>query len=192
VKTNAKTVKTDTKRRKNSIKSTKVQEQKSKKATVVRNSVRLKNSKKALRGSQPLQSRNRKVTVVPLRCSARKAKQKALQNKKVVGRKRGRPAKSKKGANKKPKKGTSLHRKRTDTYYSYWLNGLLLSRKPDDERVAHFREKRYIAQSDSVIDDQPKCHLCCEAGSTSISNYISCEMCGGNYVYYSLCPFPFR
>uniref|UniRef100_A0A2K2C3K5 PHD-type domain-containing protein n=1 Tax=Populus trichocarpa TaxID=3694 RepID=A0A2K2C3K5_POPTR len=177
-KTNAKTVNIDNKRGKNS-KITKVQERKLKKATVDRNSVRLKNSKKALKGSRPILSRNnKKVTVVPLRRSARKAKQKALQNKKALGCKRGRPAKSKKGANKKPKKGTSLHRKRTDTYYSYWLNGLLLSRKPDDERVAHFREKRYIAQSDSVIDDQPKCHLCCEAGSTSISSYISCEMCG--------------
>nr|XP_034893672.1 DDT domain-containing protein PTM-like isoform X2 [Populus alba] len=177
-KTNAKTVNIDNKRGKNS-KITKVQDRKLKKATVDRNSVRLKNSKKALKGSRPILSRNnKKVTVVPLRRSARKAKQKALQNKKALGCKRGRPAKSKKGANKKPKKGNSLHRKRTDTYYSYWLNGLLLSRKPDDERVAHFREKRYIAQSDSVIDDQPKCHLCCEAGSTSISNYISCEMCG--------------
>ncbi|KAJ6964485.1 DDT domain-containing protein PTM-like isoform X2 [Populus alba x Populus x berolinensis] len=191
-KTNAKTVNIDNKRGKNS-KITKVQDRKLKKAAVDRNSVRRKNSKKALKGSRPILSRNnKKVTVVPLRRSARKAKQKALQNKKALGCKRGRPAKSKKGANKKPKKGTSLHRKRTDTYYSYWLNGLLLSRKPDDERVAHFREKRYIAQSDSVIDDQPKCHLCCEAGSTSILNYISCEMCGGNYVYYSLCPFPFR
>ncbi|KAJ6299500.1 hypothetical protein OIU76_020464 [Salix suchowensis] len=163
--------------RKNS-KTTKVQERKLKRATVDRNSVRLKN-KKALKGSRRLLSRNiKKVTVVPLRRSARKAKQKALQNKKALGCKRGRPAKSKKGANKKPKKDTTLHRKRTDTYYSYWLNGLLLSRKPDDERLKHFREKRYIAQSDSVIDDQPKCHLCGEAGSTSISNYISCEMCG--------------
>ncbi|KAJ6777640.1 PHD FINGER FAMILY PROTEIN [Salix koriyanagi] len=176
-KTNAKTMNIDNKRGKNS-KTTKVQERKLKRATVDRNSVRLKN-KKALKGSRRLLSRNiKKVTVVPLRRSARKAKQKALQNKKALGCKRGRPAKSKKGANKKPKKDTTLHRKRTDTYYSYWLNGLLLSRKPDDERLKHFREKRYIAQSDSVIDDQPKCHLCGEAGSTSISNYISCEMCG--------------
>ncbi|CAK7331144.1 unnamed protein product [Dovyalis caffra] len=178
-KTNAKTVKSDTRRRKSSAKSTKVQEQKSKKITVGRNSMRLKNSKKALRHSQPLKSRNnKKVAVVPLRRSARKAKQKALQNKKVVGRKRGRPTKSKKHANKKPKEGTSLRKKRTDTYHSYWRNGLLLSRKPDDERVTHFREKSFIAPSESVIDGQPKCHLCCEAGYTSISNYISCEMCG--------------
>ncbi|KAB5540946.1 hypothetical protein DKX38_013920 [Salix brachista] len=177
-KTNAKTVKTDTKRRRNSIKNTKVQDQKSKKATAVRNSLRLKNSKKALRGSRLLQSRNMKVTVLPLRRSARKAKQKALQNKKVVGRKRGRPTKSKRGANKKPKKSTLLHKKRTDTCHSYWRNGLLLSRKPDDERVRHFREKSLIAPSESAIDDRSKCHLCCESGYTSISNYISCEICG--------------
>ncbi|KAJ6691956.1 PHD FINGER FAMILY PROTEIN [Salix purpurea] len=177
-KTNAKTVKTDTKRRRNSIKNTKVQEQKSKKATAVRNSLRLKNNKKALRVSRLLQSRNKKVTVVPLRRSARKAKQKALQNKKVVGRKRGRPTKSKRGANKKPKKSTLLHKKRTDACHSYWRNGLLLSRKPDDERVTHFREKSLIAPSESAIDDRSRCHLCCESGYTSISNYISCEICG--------------
>lgn len=187
VKIDMKRGKSDTKRGKNNSKSTKVQQQKSKKSSVGSNPVQLKNSTKGLRGSRLLRSqKNKRVAVVPLRRSARTAKYNKLQKKKVGGRKKGRPVKFRKGTYKKPEKVISWRKKRTQTYYSYWLNGLLLSRKPDDERVTDFREKRFLAPFESVIPDQPKCNLCCEAGYTSTSNYISCEICGGNYVSLSL------
>ncbi|KAJ4845960.1 hypothetical protein Tsubulata_000757 [Turnera subulata] len=165
--------KSNTKKGKTNIKCLK----KSKRTPVGSNAIQLKNGKKSFRNSRPLRSQKNKVVVVPLRRSPRKAKQISLQKKKVRGRKRGRPAKSKKGTCKKTKKDTSLRKKRSQTYHSYWLNGLLFSRKPDDERVMQFRRKRYLAPFQSVID-QPKCHLCCEAGYSSLANYISCEMCG--------------
>ncbi|XP_065867597.1 DDT domain-containing protein PTM [Euphorbia lathyris] len=172
-KTVTKTVENNGKRIYN--KSKKGQLQNSKQASV--RAVQLKNSKKTLRSLRSRKSK--KVTVVvPLRRSPRKVKYKPLQNKKV-----GRPKKNKKASpqkatyKKKKTKVTSWHKKRTKAYYSYWLNGLLLSRKPDDARVTQFRRKRFLAPSERVILDQPRCGLCCEAGYRSTSTYISCEMC---------------
>lgn len=158
--------------------------QKNKKASKERRSVRLKCSKKALKGGHK-QSLNSKKTpaVMPLRRSPRKPKYLSLPNKKRGGRKKVKQMKSKKTTYKKPKRVTSWRKKRTDVYHSYWLNGLLLSRKPNDERVMHFREKNVLASAERlpVILDQPKCCLCCEAGCASTSNYIGCEICGGTF-----------
>lgn len=142
------------------------------------------------------------VTAVPLRRSARTAKclslqnklqnkklqTKKLQNKKHRGRKKGKQVIAKKVTQEKPKKGTSckkeekgtsFRRKRTAVSYSYWLNGLRLSRKPNDERVPLFRDKSFLAASEqsSAI---PKCQLCDEADHQSTLSYIICETCQGN------------
>ncbi|WCJ36843.1 DNA binding zinc ion binding DNA binding [Euphorbia peplus] len=140
--------------------------------------VQLKNSKRTMR---TLRSQNNKkiVIAVPLRRSPRKGKYKSLQ-----GRKVGRPRKNKSAdpikatTYKKQTKDASWHKKRTEAHYSYWLNGLWLSRKPDDPRVMQFRRKWLRAPSRRAALDQPKCCLCCEAGYRSTSTYISCEMCG--------------
>ncbi|XP_050225867.1 DDT domain-containing protein PTM [Mercurialis annua] len=183
MKVDSETAKNDAKKAKKKNRSSKNQYQKSKKVSEGTSSVHPKNSKKTLRNSRSLRSeKNKKVTiVVPLRRSPRKAKLNALQNKKARGRKKGKPGRGrpKKVTGQQPTKATSWRKKRTQAYHSYWLNGLLLTRKPEDERVMHFRKKRFVAPSQSVIYDQPTCRLCSEAGYTSTVNYISCEMCGG-------------
>lgn len=62
----------------------------------------------------------------------------------------------------------------------YWLNGLLLSQKPKDERVTLFRSKKLLVLSGELggAADQPKCSLCGELEYTPTSNYIACEVCG--------------
>uniref|UniRef100_A0A2P2J977 Uncharacterized protein n=1 Tax=Rhizophora mucronata TaxID=61149 RepID=A0A2P2J977_RHIMU len=138
-------------------------------------------SQHAPTGAWSLRSRNnRKVTiVVPLRRSTRKTKYNSTLHKKVGGCKKGKKVKSRKAAASKPQKISSWRKKRTQAYHSYWLNGLLLSRKPDDEQIMHFRQKRLLVPFERVVDDQqPRCHLCCEADYTVTSNYISCEICG--------------
>ncbi|KAG7950821.1 hypothetical protein I3843_13G135800 [Carya illinoinensis] len=172
--------KIDPKRRKTGTKGGKLLSQKNKKVSKDCRSVRLKCRKKTSKGGQ-IRSQNSKkaLVVVPLRRSPRKAKCLTLQNKKRGGRRKAKQIKSRKSY-KKPKRSSSWRKKRTHVYQSYWLNGLLLSRKPNDERVMHFREKNILVPSDnlSLILDQPKCHLCCEAGCASTLSYILCETCG--------------
>lgn len=141
--------------------------------------------KKSGKNKKSEQSQNKKkdIVVVPLRRSARKMKFVAVQSKKVGGRKRGRPRKFKKGISmkpKKPKKGT-LKKKRTLVYHAYWLNGLWLSKKPNDERVFHFKNEKLLVLPEQMntILEQPKCSLCCEGEFTSTLTYIGCENCGG-------------
>ncbi|XP_042954331.1 DDT domain-containing protein PTM [Carya illinoinensis] len=172
--------KIDPKRRKTGTKGGKLLSQKNKKVSKDCRSVRLKCRKKTSKGGQ-IRSQNSKkaLVVVPLRRSPRKAKCLTLQNKKRGGRRKAKQIKSRKSY-KKSKRSSSWRKKRTHVYQSYWLNGLLLSRKPNDERVMHFREKNILVPSDnlSLILDQPKCHLCCEAGCASTLSYILCETCG--------------
>ncbi|KAK9273798.1 hypothetical protein L1049_018608 [Liquidambar formosana] len=159
----------------------KVQSQKGKKAITDTRPSRSKNSKKARTDRRLVRSQNnKKVSAdVPLRRSARKVKHVVLQNKKLGARKKGKKIKSRKGTSRKPKKYTSWQKKRTWVYRTYWLNGLLLSKKPDDERVMHFRKKKFLPSGDlTVIHDRPKCRLCCEAEYTSTLHYVSCEICG--------------
>ncbi|GAV75423.1 PHD domain-containing protein/DDT domain-containing protein [Cephalotus follicularis] len=167
----------------------KVQPQQSKQASAAstaRRSMRLKNKKKFLVGVQPVWSRsdNKVVAGVPLRRSPRKVKFVLAEKKGKLKCQKGK-GKFEKGIQKykktprKPKKGTHWQKKRTITYHSYWLNGLLLSRKPDDKRVLQFRRKRFFAASEclTVSLDLPRCLLCCELEYKSTLNYIACEIC---------------
>lgn len=159
----------------------KPQLQKVKKASKVLKPGRPKISKKACKGKQPAQSKTKKnvPVVVPLRRSARKAKVVLLPSKKTEGPKKGKQSKSKKVRTKKPKKD-NLQKKRAQVYYTYWLNGLQLSRKPNDERVIHFQSKNYLAPFSQLaaMFSRPKCSLCHEREFTSSLNYICCEICG--------------
>ncbi|CAK9184353.1 unnamed protein product [Ilex paraguariensis] len=158
---------------KNDMKTGKSGLQKSKKASKI--------SKKSGKVKQPaaMQNRRKETVVVPLRRSARNLKCVSLPTKKIGRRKKSRKPKSKKGMSRKPTKGL-WQKKRTEAYHTYWLNGLLLSRKPYDERVMHFRFKKLIIPSEQLdsIHDQPKCSVCCEPEFTSTLNYISCDICG--------------
>ena len=170
--------------------------------------VRSCKGRKLSTGKRPVRSLvKREVSaVVPLRRSARKIKFVSLQNKNLEEQERGKQVKSKKskkGTPKKPKKAgysksssldsrtvsgrdsdlTSwkMKKKRTPICYPYWLNGLLLSRMPNDDRVMQFRRGRLIFPYEclNVVIDKPTCHLCNEAGHTPMLSYIKCETCGG-------------
>ncbi|CAI0546786.1 unnamed protein product [Linum tenue] len=137
--------------------------------------------RKSLRGRPPrMKDDDEKspAVVVPLRRSARQATtSKAPANKNVIGDEKGKQLNLEKVSLKKTEKGLLWQKKRSFTRHSYWLNGLLLSARPEDERVEQFRNSRFFSASQGgVLDPQPKCCLCDEA-STSTSNYISCESC---------------
>ena len=140
-----------------------------------------KDNKKSVAVRMSLRSQKDKKVAVPLRRSPRKIKYISVQKKKAGGCKKGKQ-KPKKKAPKKTKKSTSWQKKRTRAYHSYWLNGLRLSSKPDDERVMQFQRKKFFAPSEHMTasPNQPKCLLCCEAGYASNSNYVACEICEGN------------
>lgn len=163
-----------------------VQTQKHKKVIPARKSARLKNTKTSLAERISIRSKNHKKVVAskPLRRSGRQPKHviRLQDENKVpeVSKKRKLETKRGRGRPKKVKQEISIRKERTERYFSYWLNGLLLSRKPGDERVNKFQKDRYyipLENSDSD-HDQPKCHLCgsIESGST----IIACEICGGN------------
>ncbi|KAL8545103.1 hypothetical protein ACS0TY_005342 [Phlomoides rotata] len=129
-----------------------------------------------------LKNKKRVPLIVPLRRSARNAERTAkfsLQNTKSKKRKNGKKAKSERGKFKKPKI-CSLKKARTPVMSSYWLNGLRLSRMPDDERLMHFRSRMLLVLSGegTSICDKPKCSLCNEVEYKSELNYVCCEICG--------------
>lgn len=167
---------------------------KSKKTSKILRTVCPRTKKRGTKDKQQAQSQNNtKVpVVVPLRRSARRAKIVQLQEKKAnkkVGRPRRKKMKSRKGTTKKPTEVVS-QKKRTKVNRIYWLNGLLLSQKPNDDRVALFRSKNLLVLSgelDATIDS-PKCSLCSELESTPTVNYIACELCGGMVVPFFSCP----
>nr|GMD64766.1 DDT domain-containing protein PTM [Ipomoea batatas] len=174
----------DGKHVKNNAKKGKSVVKKSKKTSKILRTVCPRTKKRGTKDKQQPQSQNNtKVTVVvPLRRSARRATIVQVQEKKAnkkVGRPRRKKMKSRKGTTKKPTEIVS-QKKRTKVYRIYWLNGLLLSQKPNDERVALFRSKNLLVLSgelDATIDS-PKCSLCSELESTPTVNYIACELCG--------------
>ncbi|KAK4419608.1 DDT domain-containing protein PTM [Sesamum alatum] len=140
--------------------------------------------KKRGKAKRPVNSKNtKKVTlVVPLRRSARNAERIAklsLQKTKVKKRKKGKQAKSGKGKSGKPKSVFSK-KKRTPVNSSYWLNGVQLSRRPNDERLMYFRSRMLLVLSGEVPSgrDKPKCSLCSEVDYKSELNYLACEICG--------------
>ncbi|GMI89092.1 DDT-PHD PROTEIN3 [Hibiscus trionum] len=157
----------DTKGQKTSAKSAKKQPPKGKRANekslAVRMSLRLRKDKKV-------------AAAVPLRRSPRKLKLVSLQKKKPGRCKKGKK-KSKEKAPKKIKE-ISWQKKRSMAYHSYWINGLRLSSKPDDERVMQFQRKMVFAPDHmTVTPDPPRCLLCSESGNASNSTYIACEIC---------------
>ncbi|KAM6596713.1 hypothetical protein CsatA_007237 [Cannabis sativa] len=176
----------DTKKGKTGKRGAKAKSLKSKSVQKDGRSSRLKGSKNKSIGLQVQSKGKTKATpAVPLRRSARRAKSVLLQNKKNRGRRKGKQAKSKaklkKAVHGKPKKVIPPYRKkRTYVSHSYWLNGLQLTRNLDDERVLLFRDKNFMLPSEQshILPDQPKCQLCDEAGHTSTSSYIACQICG--------------
>ncbi|KAL0459149.1 UNVERIFIED_CONTAM: DDT domain-containing protein PTM [Sesamum latifolium] len=98
---------------------------------------------------------------------------------KVKKRKKGKQAKSGKGKSRKLKSGFSK-KKRTPVNSSYWLNGVQLSRRPNDERLIYFRSRMLLVRSGEVPSgpDKPKCSLCSEVDYNSELNYVSCQICG--------------
>uniref|UniRef100_A0A7N0UEK8 Uncharacterized protein n=1 Tax=Kalanchoe fedtschenkoi TaxID=63787 RepID=A0A7N0UEK8_KALFE len=108
--------------------------------------------------------------------SPRKTKLVPVCKQKAAGRKRGRSAMAKKT---KPRKVEDItpRKKRTQVHHSYWLNGLNLVKKPDDQRVVKFRrEKLHVPSEDlNVILNQPVCTICSKFTSQLI--YICCEVC---------------
>lgn len=126
----------------------------------------------------------------PLRRSARQAaKYVAVLAETHKGHKKGKQKKSKKEVYKRTKSKASNQKKRTRAFYSYWLNGLHLSRWADDDRVTEFREKSIFSpdHSTSARRARVKCSLCGEGSRTSKSSYIGCETCGGKHLSLQNC-----
>ncbi|KAL6563881.1 hypothetical protein OROHE_005121 [Orobanche hederae] len=119
--------------------------------------------------------------VIPLRRSARNAEcfKKLSLNTKLKKRKKRKQAKSEKGMSKKPNI-SSWTKKRTPVSSSYWLNGLQLSRRPNDERLMHFRSKMLLvlARELTSVSNKSKCSLCGEQEHKADMNYVACEICG--------------
>lgn len=182
----------------------KVESQKSKRATTDSRSVQLKMKKKACVNRRLLASgkKGEVSACVPLRRSARNVKYVPVQKKTSGRRKKGKQLKSNQGnriksnlgallqsnqgshpksnkrTRRKPRKGASWRKKRTQGCHTYWLNGLLLSGKPNDERVIQFKRKKLLDSSE-CSGAQPQCCLCGETRVTSRSILISCNICGG-------------
>lgn len=159
-------------------------------------------TKKSGKGKHSVQAQaSNKGFVVPLRRSTRKVKTVLIQSKKKPVKKKKKHLKS--GGKKKNQlisavvvvekakrkrgrprkiKTESYKKKRSQVHATYWLNGLLLSRRPDDDRVTDFRTKNHLVPFERLdsITDQPKCCLCHEPEFRSSLNYISCETCRGN------------
>ncbi|KAL0709420.1 hypothetical protein Bca4012_016398 [Brassica carinata] len=167
-----------------------VQTQKHKKVIIpARKSVRLKKTKTSMAERISVRSKNRKKVVAnkPLRRSGRRPKHVIrLQDESEVSggsKKRKLETKRGRGRPKKVKQEISVKKKRTERSFSYWLNGLRLSRKPDDERVSKFRKdgcSKPLENSDSD-QVQRQCRLCGSDDSESGSTFIACELCSKWY-----------
>ncbi|KNA22597.1 hypothetical protein SOVF_030890 [Spinacia oleracea] len=146
--------------------------------------VLLRSAKTTPRQEKILSQKNKNVsTGIVLRRSARQVKCTTLQPKKVVGQKRKRNKVRTVASKKTPKpKGLFLwQKKRTKISHSFWINGLKLSGKENDERVIQFKRRKLLVpfEFSAKVDDQPKCSLCSHQGSTtSALVYIACELCG--------------
>ncbi|KAJ0978019.1 hypothetical protein J5N97_013493 [Dioscorea zingiberensis] len=109
----------------------------------------------------------------------KKGKHVSLKHKKLLGSKKGNHSRPKRGISNKSELDSSMHkRKRTTMHFSYWLNGLLWTGKPDDERVRKFREQNVLLPSESTEapDVRPLCCLCND-NYNSGAIYICCENC---------------
>lgn len=119
-------------------------------------------------------SEGKKIENIP-----RKRKYILLKSKKKFnGQKRSKKGKSK-NQFEKTLSGTSWHkRKRSVAHHSYWLNGLLWTRKPVTEQQSNFRERNIILPSQHTEDPvmKPLCCLCHKEYSSGVI-YIGCERC---------------
>ncbi|GAB4856005.1 hypothetical protein Ancab_024644 [Ancistrocladus abbreviatus] len=99
----------------------------------------------------------------------------------LVDDEKGKRKKIGNGKSKKPAEDLSWQKKRTVLLGTFWKNGLQLSRKPNDERVMHFKRRKLFVPSElsTGVTEQPKCPLCCEGSYQSAFTYIACELCGG-------------
>ncbi|XP_010419831.1 PREDICTED: DDT domain-containing protein PTM-like [Camelina sativa] len=169
-----------------------VQTQKRKKVIIpARKSPRLKKTKTSTAERIAIRLKNHKKVVAskPLRRSGRQSKHviRLQDESKVPGVSKKRKLETKRGRGrpKKVKQEISIRKERTKRCLSYWLNGLLLSRKAGDERVNKFRRDRYHIPSENSDSNhyQPKCHLCgsIESESESGLTFIACETCGEWY-----------
>lgn len=117
-----------------------------------------------------------------LRRSARKATCAPVQSNSSAGRKKRKRKrnKSRNVAAKETQKSTTCQKRSIRAVHSFWLNGLLFSKKPNDERVVHFKRRKLLVPSEfsAGTDDPPKCSLCSGRGFVSASMYIACEICG--------------
>ncbi|VFQ94021.1 unnamed protein product [Cuscuta campestris] len=158
---------------------------KNKKASKLLRSMCRRTKIRGTRDKQQSQSQNNtkvSVVVVPLRRSVRKTKSLQVLEKnanKKIGCPRRKKMRSRKDTSKKPVE-VPWQKKRTKFCRIYWLNGLLLSQKPNDDRVELFRRKQLLVLSGELggTIDSPKCGLCSELESTTSVNYIACELCG--------------
>ncbi|KAL3620348.1 hypothetical protein CASFOL_035260 [Castilleja foliolosa] len=60
---------------------------------------------------------------------------------------------------------------------SYWLNGVHMSRRTNDERLMRFRSQMLLVLSGESTSIEPKCSLCDERDYTSSLDYVACEIC---------------
>ncbi|XP_073292383.1 DDT domain-containing protein PTM-like isoform X1 [Primulina huaijiensis] len=138
--------------------------------------------KRRVKGKPQVKSK-RAPLVITLRRSARNAermsKLSSQKTKVKKGKKKKKKAKSQKDNLKKLNNGC-WQKKRTPVNSSYWSNGLLLSRKPDDEKLTQFRNKMLLVLAGEVAsnNDKPKCNLCCELEYAPNLAYVACEICG--------------
>lgn len=161
----------------------KSQPQNYKKALAKQRLVKLR-GKRARIGKKQARSTKDNPAELPLRRSARQAaKYMEVQSESHKGTEKGKQNLSKKGVPKRSKSEASCQRKRkrTQSFYSYWLNGLYLYRVADAKRLMNFRKKSIFSPDHltAVRRDKVKCRLCGEGSRTSKLSYIACEICRG-------------
>lgn len=143
--------------------------------------LRSKSRKELGKTKKAVQTKKKKKdsVVVPLRRSPRKLKCLSLENKKVRVQKRGKQRKSNKATRKK-ESINSWQKKRTRFSFTYWLNGLCITKKPDDEKIKQFRaqNKVFLCGESTSLVNKPRCSLCCEQEFCAELNYVACQICG--------------
>ncbi|KAL3850928.1 hypothetical protein ACJIZ3_012810 [Penstemon smallii] len=151
--------------------------------------------KKLGKGKQEVNPENKKIVPLapPSRRSVRNAKRVVKFSLEIAKGKKGKNGKKgqkgqkgQKGKQVKsemgnfPEPNTIRKKKRTPFNSIFWSKGLQLSRRPNDERLMHFRSKMLLVIPGGVIsvNDKPKCSLCSELNYSSNLCYVACEICG--------------
>ncbi|XP_043692169.1 DDT domain-containing protein PTM-like [Telopea speciosissima] len=167
------------------------------KSTTDARSVRSQNNKKASKDGSPVDSWNCKKPLTDRRSvrsgkskkilrvgrpkrAVKKVKYALLQSKRLGVCKKGKHVQSKNEISNNSVIGICWHkRKRTEVCHAYWLNGLRLSRKVNDDRTIPFKERKLIlpSKNSSAANMQYKCCLCSGGRYASTIIYIGCESC---------------